>query len=243
MTVAAEKNTYYRAAGVFHDREALEDAIRDLKNADFDMEDVSLMARDVKDVEGAKEITEETGGNEAAEGAGAGATAGTVLGAIGGFLVGIGALIIPGIGPVVAAGEFATIGSTLAGAGIGAAGGGIVGGLVGLGIPEEKAKVYQDRVNAGDYLLMVRGTKEAVDRAGSLLGDRGIEEYGVYEAPDLDRETMETREGVGREAIDADRDNAEVIETREEHSKTTTSNDADVVVVDRRNDNVEKYNL
>ena len=57
-----------------------------------------------------------------------------------GVLAGIGALAIPGVGPIIAGGALA---STLAGAGIGAAAGGLLGALVGLGIPEEEARYYE----------------------------------------------------------------------------------------------------
>jgi hypothetical protein len=37
-----------------------------------------------------------------------------------------------------------------------AAAGGVVGALVGLGIPENEAKVYEERLKAGGYLVAVR---------------------------------------------------------------------------------------
>lgn len=176
---------YKRAIGVFSKRETVEDALRALKNSNFNMDHVSLLARDLDGVEGANEVTEKEG-NEAAEGAGVGATTGTVLGGIGGFLVGAGVLAIPGVGPVLAAGVgISEIAATLAGAGIGAATGGIIGALVGLGIPEEKAKIYEDRIKAGEYLFMVTGTEDRVADAASILRDRQIQEFEIYDAPDL----------------------------------------------------------
>jgi len=59
-------------------------------------------------------------------GAGTGATIGTVLGGGAGLLAGIGALAIPGVGPVVAAGWLV---AALTGAGVGAASGGLLGTL------------------------------------------------------------------------------------------------------------------
>lgn len=174
-----------RAVGVFKRREDTEDVIRALKDADFDMERVSLIARHVEDVEGAKEVTEKHG-NEAKEGAAAGATAGTILGGVGGFLVGVGVLAVPGIGPLLAAGVgIPAFASTLAGAGIGAATGGIIGGLVGLGIPEERAKVYNERVKSGDYLVMVNGSEDDLARVESMMRKHNVEEFGIFEAPDL----------------------------------------------------------
>ena len=59
-------------------------------------------------------------------------TTGGVIGGTLGLLAGIGALAIPGVGPLIAAGP---IMATLAGLGVGGAVGGLVGALVGMGIP------------------------------------------------------------------------------------------------------------
>jgi hypothetical protein len=181
-------NTYKRSIGVFYSQDEAEAALRALKKNNFDMNRVNVVAKN------AGQVTDATGvdvgydeGNNAAEGAGAGATSGAVLGGIGGLLIGLGTLAIPGVGPIIVAGEAATtIATTLAGAGIGAAAGGIVGGLVGLGIPEEKAKIYSDRVSSGSYLVMVNGSDDDIRRAEEILHNNGIEEYGVYDAPDID---------------------------------------------------------
>ena len=213
---------YKRAVGVFEKRENVEDALRALKDNGFNMDDVSLLARDLEGVEGADEVTEKQG-NEASEGAGIGATTGTVLGGIGGFLVGAGVLAIPGVGPVLAAGVgISEIAATLAGAGIGAAAGGIIGALVGLGIPEEKAKVYEDRIKAGDYLLMVTGTEDHVEKAASILRDRNIQEFEIYDAPDYkaNNEFAETERPI------ASRE--EVITERREVSRVDASDKIDL---------------
>lgn len=170
-----------RAVGVFPSRNKAEEALNELKSSGFPMDRVSVLAKDVdrnEQVGGAQGTQgREPGKNEAPEGAGIGATAGTVLGGVGGLLVGLEALIIPGIGPFLAAGTVAT---TLAGAGIGAAAGGIVGGLTGAGIPEEQAQVYGDRLSEGDYLVIVDGSEGEIDRAGSILKKHGVREWNIY---------------------------------------------------------------
>ncbi len=106
----------------------------------------------------------------AAEGAGAGAVGGTVVGGVLGLLVGIGALAIPGIGPVIAAGPLiAAIGATAAGAGIGAAAGGLLGALVGAGVPEEDAHLYAEGVRRGGTLVTVTTDEATANRAYSVL--------------------------------------------------------------------------
>lgn len=232
---APTTGSYKRAVGVFKKREDIEDALAALKKSAFDMDRVSLIARHIEDVEGAKEITEKHG-NEAKEGAGIGATTGAVLGGIGGFLVGVGLLAIPGVGPILAAGvEINALASTLAGAGIGAASGGLVGALVGLGIPEERAKVYNERIKAGDYLLMVSGSENDLRRAQSIMRDHNVEEFGIYDAPDLMQERTEVEPAPTRERV-AQR---EVVTARREVTTEAIDlegdNEAEVIIVDERN--------
>jgi len=90
--------------------------------------------------------------SKAPEGATAGAVTGGVTGGVIGLLAGIGALAIPGVGPLIAAGPII---AALSGAAVGGATGGIVGGLVGLGIPEIEAKRYEEKLKAGNYLISV----------------------------------------------------------------------------------------
>ncbi len=173
---------YKRAAGLYYSRDEAEAAVRALKDAGFDMDRVSVIAKDADKVAG-EETTEEVG-NKADEGAAAGALTGGALGGITGLLVGLGALAIPGIGPILLAGAEATaIATTLAGAGIGAVTGGLVGALIGLGIPEEKAKIYSDRVAKGSFLVMVTGSAAEIARAESIMRRHGVEEFDVYNIP------------------------------------------------------------
>jgi hypothetical protein len=88
------------------------------------------------------------------------------LGGLGGILVGLGALAIPGLGPVIAAGPIV---AGLAGAGVGAAAGGLVGGLVGWGIPEDEAKGYAEGVRQGGTLVMVRATEGQIEKIEEIM--------------------------------------------------------------------------
>jgi hypothetical protein len=137
------------AYGIYPDRASFEKALDSLRAAGFRNSDVSaiLPERDQTTRDLAHEIN-----TKAPEGAAAGAGAGAVLGGVLGWLVGIGALAIPGIGPLVAAGPIV---AALAGAGAAGATGGLVGGLVGAGIPEVEAKRYAGRIREGGYLISV----------------------------------------------------------------------------------------
>src|SRR3954451_17691257 len=89
---------------------------------------------------------------KAPEGATTGAATGGVTGGVLGLLAGIGALAIPGLGPLIAAGP---IMAALSGAAVGATTGGITGALIGLGIPEYEASRYEGKVKGGSALLCV----------------------------------------------------------------------------------------
>ena len=178
------KDTFYkRATGLFYSRDEAEAAVRALKQDGYDMDRVSVIARDADKLDGHE--TTDGVGNKADDGAAAGAITGGTLGGITGLLVGLGTLAIPGIGPILLAGAEATaIATTLAGAGIGAAAGGLIGALIGLGIPEEKAKIYNDRVKGGSFLVIVNGNTAEVARAKAIMERHGVEEFGIYDVPD-----------------------------------------------------------
>lgn len=179
-------NRQRRAVGVFSTRQAAEQALQELKDSGFTMDRVSVIARDAdrKDEMAGVDVRDQTG-NKADDGAKVGAVSGGALGGLTGLLVGLGTLAIPGIGPILLAGAGATVlATTAAGGAIGAVAGGLAGALIGLGIPEDRARVYSDRVSQGHYLVMLDGTDAEINRAESILHRRGIEEYGVYDAPD-----------------------------------------------------------
>jgi hypothetical protein len=112
--------------------------------------------------------------DDSSAGAGAkrGAVAGGVLGGGAGLLAGIGALAIPGIGPVVAAGWLI---ATLAGAGVGAASGGLVGSLTGAGVNRDEANVYTEGVKRGSSLVTVRTDDTHAARVEAILAQRAVD--------------------------------------------------------------------
>ncbi|MEO2203942.1 general stress protein [Paenibacillus pabuli] len=145
-----------KIVGVFDTEREASQAIEGLKAQGFSSDEISVVTQDRDEL---KAIREETG-TKAPEGVAAGAATGGVLGGVAGLLAGIGALAIPGIGPILAAGPIA---AAFTGAAVGAGAGGLVGGLVGLGIPEEDAKQYEEYVQNGKILLLVDSTDRDSD--------------------------------------------------------------------------------
>jgi uncharacterized membrane protein len=134
--------------GVYNnEREAIQ-AVEDLKRQGYATEDISVIGKNEDEVDYVNEAT----GTKTEEGLAAGAATGGILGGLTGLLAGIGALAIPGIGPIVAAGPIA---ATLTGAAVGAGAGGLAGALIGMGIPEDEADRYEGYVKEGKILVVV----------------------------------------------------------------------------------------
>jgi hypothetical protein len=145
--------------------EAVVDALQ--RSGTIGVHDISVL---LPDVAGTRDFAHEHH-TKAPEGAAAGAGAGGVLGGTLGLLAGIGALAIPGVGPLIAAGPVL---AALSGAAAGAAVGGLTGALVGLGIPEIEAKAYEGKLRGGNILIAVHAsTREQRKDAEDVLREAG----------------------------------------------------------------------
>jgi hypothetical protein len=143
-----EKKMNQSVVGIVHTRPEAENLVSALKSNAFPESSISVL---FPDKEGTKDFAHDNS-TKAPEGAVTGASAGGVVGGTLGLLAGIGALAIPGVGPLIAAGP---IMAALSGAAVGATVGGIGGALVGLGIPEYEAKIYEGKIRDGNILLAV----------------------------------------------------------------------------------------
>jgi len=147
-----------------------EQIVERLQTSGFPTSEISVL---LPDTEGRHDIGH-VKATKAPEGATTGAAAGGVTGGVLGLLAGIGALAIPGVGPLIAAGPIV---AALSGAAVGGATGGIVGGLIGLGIPEIEAKRYEEKLKAGNYLIAVHTRNDdEEDRAEEIFKNAGAED-------------------------------------------------------------------
>jgi hypothetical protein len=156
--------------GIYKDRLAVEEGVEHLRRAGFRSTDISVL---FPENQGTKDFAHEKN-TKAPEGATSGVVAGGIAGGVLGWLTGIGALVIPGLGPLIAAGPIVA-----ALAGVGAVGtlGGIVGALAGMGIPEYEAKRYEGRIREGGVLLSVHcDSGDWVKRAKEVLTDSGAQD-------------------------------------------------------------------
>jgi hypothetical protein len=156
--------------GIVHTQDKASHVVNTLVRAGFQASDISVLfpgAGDSRDFALEK-------GTKAPEGAVAGGGTGGVVGGALGLLAGLGALAIPGVGPLIAAGPIV---AALSGIAVGAAVGSIAGALIGLGIPEIEARIYEEKITAGNVLVAVHTeTKEHVDTAKRVFEENSVED-------------------------------------------------------------------
>ncbi len=163
---------------------------------------------------GSKEFGHEKG-TKSAEGAVAGGGTGAIVGGALGWLASIGLLVIPGVGPFVAAGPIV---AALAGIGAGGAIGGTTGALIGLGIPEYQAKRYEGRMRKGGILLSVHADDQEWIRKGrQILEQTGAEhisqtgetkgDFGNSDRPTSQSNTSRSRSNTSRSRSNTSRTN------------------------------------
>jgi len=154
-------------------------AVEALVDACFDRNKISIVANDVDERYSSTLRSTDVDDGDVKAGQGAG------FGAIVGGLVGLGVALIPGIGPVLAAGPLAAAVMAGIGAVAGAATGGIVAALVDLGVPEEEATRYAEGIRRGGAVVTVELDNEAhVSRAESILNNYNpvdIDERGQFD--------------------------------------------------------------
>lgn len=153
--------------GVFSSRDKAESAVNKLKERGFDESRISIVGRE-KEIRGGDKsagrgsLMGDMGGDQLS----GGITTGGTLGGLAGLLAGVGALAIPGIGPIVAAGPLAAVIT-------GAVGGGIAGGLIDWGIPEERGRFYEGRVREGKILAAIKTDDSKQSEVASILRENG----------------------------------------------------------------------
>jgi len=153
--------------GVFADRNKAEKAVHQLRNHGFGGE-ISVVAKGQEnpganeDYKGIDMNSRFTGGDSVSDGT----ATGTFIGGLAGLAVGAGALVIPGLGPIIAAGPIAGLLS-------GAAAGGIAGGLIDYGIPEADVRNYEEEVKKGSVLAIVKTDDHKVEKVPNILRENG----------------------------------------------------------------------
>ncbi|HEY9829057.1 MAG TPA: ChaB family protein [Stenomitos sp.] len=172
----------YRAertvSAVFKEQEQLDQVVRRLMDRGVPQDHISVMGKNFQSkTRIAGFITKR---DVVFGGLRSGAVFGSLFGSFLALLTGVGVLFIPFVGPVVAAGP---LGALLLGAASGAiagsAGAGLVSALVAWGMPEDKATIYQTRVEAGEFLVMAEVPANKSGEFQLLLESAGGEEVHI----------------------------------------------------------------
>jgi len=140
--------------GMFTDKESSESAYKSLRDRGYSDDEINVLMSDEtrNKYYGDGNITDSELGSKAAEGTGIGGAIGGTLGAVIAGIAAIGTnLVLPGLGLVV----WGPLAAALAGAGAGGLTGGLVGALIGAGIPEDRAKEYEEGIKSGGTVFGV----------------------------------------------------------------------------------------
>ncbi len=155
---------------LYDDLAEAQGAVTELVNAGFSRENISIVARDATGDYSTYMATHPFEGADDHVGPVEGSAFGAAVGALTGALVALGALIIPGIGPVIAAGPLAAgLAGAATGAIAGGATGGIVAGLLGLGVTSDEASYYEEGVRQGGTLVSVIVADEWANRVQGIV--------------------------------------------------------------------------
>lgn len=168
-----------RAIGIFSNRRDAEQAIAELKKQGFPMHKLSVITKSSGDGNSLDSQSVRQPSMTRVQGAKTGAITGSLgVGSLT-LIVGLASLLIPGIGPILAVESLLT---TFLGSGIAATAGGLYGAIQGWLVPEEQTKIYSNRFNQGDYLIVMEAVENEILVAEPVLKHWGIRTWHVYDA-------------------------------------------------------------
>ncbi len=177
QTIDKKKSNKQMVTGMFTDLESAESAYKALRDKGYTTDEINLiMSDETRKKHFSTDLKNTEMGTKAAEGLGAGSAIGGGIGAIAGVIAALGTnLVIPGLGLIIAG----PLVAGLAGAGVGGIAGGIIGALIGFGIPEEHAKLYESGIKKGHILLGVhpRNDDDAEYFERTWRANKGVDIY------------------------------------------------------------------
>lgn len=150
----------------YNSRNEAERSVRQLREKGFDDNEISILAKDDQgDSEGEMSFQNQNLTD--------GTMTGGAIGGLAGLAMGAGALLIPGFGPIIAAGP-------LAGVLTGALTGGVAGGLIDYGIPEESSRRYEQHLESGKVLALIKTDSERAMEAMKIMDRSGGQDIEMH---------------------------------------------------------------
>ena len=140
-------------------------AVRHLADSGLPINQISIVGRNFESHEDVQGFYRPA--DAALDGAGQGAWFGGLFGLM---LGAMGFFVMPAVGAFMVMGPLSgMIAGAIGGAGVGA----LINGLVASGVPREQALKYQERLQAGEFLVVVHGSAEMTARAHEVLDGTG----------------------------------------------------------------------
>jgi hypothetical protein len=166
------------AVAIYDTHTEAEAAIKALREAKFDMRQLSIIGKDYHTEEhpiGFYNVGDRMkfwGKN------------GAFFGGLWGWLVGAGFFLIPGVGHLIVLGPLVGwIAGALEGAAVGAGLGVLGGALASAGVPKDSVVKYETAIGAGKFVVTAHGSTAEVESARAILGARGTADLATYPAP------------------------------------------------------------
>lgn len=178
MSSAFEKPPEKCVSAAFKEEKKLENTIKRLLDRGVPKDNISIVGRNFQsEARIAGFLTKK---DVILDGMTTGAIYGSLFGSLLSLVTGVAVLFVPFLGVAVAAGPLgaALLGAT-SGALYGALGAGLGSVLMSLGMPQDKAAIYQTRLQAGEFLLVVEVPADKSGEIFLLLEAAGGEEVAI----------------------------------------------------------------
>ena len=170
MTTASDETV----VATYRTHDDAEEAVRRLSDSGLPVRQISIVGRNFETREDVQGFYRP--GDAALDGAATGAWFGGIFGLM---LGAMGFFVMPMVGALMVMGPLSgMIAGALGGAGVGA----LINGLVAAGIPRDQALLYQERLKAGEFLVVVHGTAGEAERAHQILGGTTQTDLQAYSA-------------------------------------------------------------
>jgi hypothetical protein len=162
--VRSPTSAHASVVAVYDSHDAAEAAVRTLAASGFDMTTLSIVGRDYAADEGV------VGYYHAGDRVVPWGKRGAFWGGLWALFLGSALFVIPGVGPLFAAGPVvgwivaALEGATLIG-GMSA----LAAGLYSIGIPKDHVERYETQIKAGKFVVIAHGTREQVNKSTAVL--------------------------------------------------------------------------
>ena len=160
---------------IYDTHEKAEEAVRELQRSGFDMKKLSIVGKDYQTEE------EVIGYYNTGDRMKAWGKTGAFWGGIWGLMFGSAFFLIPGIGPLLAAGPIVTwIIGALEGAVVVGGVSALGAGLVSIGIPKDSIIQYETQIKSGKYIVIAHGAVDEVSKTKNTLAvtkHQGMKEH------------------------------------------------------------------